>query len=112
MPGCGDSAHPAARPARAVLAAGSGLDAETQRGTFLGERGESMKEEVRVTWHPHRVDRRAREQLNGHRGCVVWFTGLSGSGKSTIANSVDQQLCQLGVHSFLLDGDNIRHGLM
>ncbi len=47
----------------------------------------------------------------GHRGCVVWFTGLSGSGKSTVANAVDILLHQRGVHSFLLDGDNIRHGL-
>lgn len=52
-----------------------------------------------------------RERLNGHRGCVVWFTGLSGCGKSTIANLVDARLHAAGVHSFLLDGDNIRHGL-
>jgi len=49
--------------------------------------------------------------LVGQRGCVVWFTGLSGSGKSTIANQVDQILTQRGVHTYLLDGDNIRHGL-
>jgi len=64
-----------------------------------------------VVWHPHSVTRAERENLNGHRGCVVWFTGLSGSGKSTIANEVDRQLHQRGVHSFLLDGDNVRHGL-
>jgi adenylylsulfate kinase len=57
------------------------------------------------------VTRQQREQLNGHEGCVVWFTGLSGSGKSTVANLVDQALWQAGVHSFLLDGDNVRHGL-
>jgi adenylylsulfate kinase len=56
-----------------------------------------------VVWHPARVERR--------RGCVVWFTGLSGSGKSTIANHVDVRLNELGIPSFLLDGDNIRHGL-
>ncbi|NIP85580.1 MAG: adenylyl-sulfate kinase [Planctomycetales bacterium] len=64
-----------------------------------------------VHWHQHSVSREQREALHGHRGCVVWFTGLSGSGKSTIANLVDQQLHQLGVHSFVLDGDNVRHGL-
>lgn len=64
-----------------------------------------------VTWHEHTVLRADREKLNGHRGCVVWFTGLSGSGKSTIANLVDCQLHQLGVHSYVLDGDNVRHGL-
>lgn len=68
-------------------------------------------EQTRVVWHEHAVSRPEREQLNGHRGCVLWFTGLSGSGKSTIANVVDHKLHQLGVHTFLLDGDNIRHGL-
>lgn len=70
-----------------------------------------MSEDIQITWHHHLVDRAAREQLNGHRGCVVWFTGLSGSGKSTIANAVDHLLHARRVHTFLLDGDNIRHGL-
>lgn len=64
-----------------------------------------------VVWHQHSVDRASRERLAGHRGCVVWFTGLSGSGKSTIANLVDRLLYERGVHTYLLDGDNIRHGL-
>jgi adenylylsulfate kinase len=68
-------------------------------------------ETPQVTWHEHTVSRAEREQLNGHRGCVIWFTGYSGSGKSTIANAVDCRLHQSGVHSFLLDGDNVRHGL-
>jgi adenylylsulfate kinase len=68
-------------------------------------------DKTRVVWHPHTVTRQEREQLNGHAGCVVWFTGLSGSGKSTVANLVDQRLYQRGMRSFLLDGDNIRHGL-
>lgn len=70
-----------------------------------------MSNTTQVVWHPHTVSRAEREKLNGHRGCVVWFTGLSGCGKSTIANEVDRQLHQRGVHSFLLDGDNVRHGL-
>ena len=64
-----------------------------------------------VVWHAHAVDRASRQQRMGHRGCVVWFTGLSGSGKSTVANAVDSLLYERGVHTFLLDGDNIRHGL-
>jgi len=67
--------------------------------------------EPQVTWHEHSVSRADREQLNGHSGCVVWLTGLSGCGKSTIANLVDHKLHALGVHTFVLDGDNIRHGL-
>jgi adenylylsulfate kinase len=64
-----------------------------------------------VVWHQHAVSRADRERLNGHRGCVVWFTGLSGCGKSTVANALDQQLHDRGVRSYVLDGDNIRHGL-
>lgn len=70
-----------------------------------------MSENPHVVWHQHSVAREDRERLNGHRGCVVWFTGLSGSGKSTVANEVERQLHDIGIHTFLLDGDNIRHGL-
>lgn len=70
-----------------------------------------MVESTHVVWHQHSVTRDAREKQHGHRGCVVWFTGLSGSGKSTVANLVDHQLHQRGVNTFLLDGDNVRHGL-
>lgn len=73
-----------------------------------GEIGWAMTE---VYWHDHAVTRQEREKLNRHRGCVVWFTGLSASGKSTVANLVDHKLHALGVRSFVLDGDNIRHGL-
>jgi adenylylsulfate kinase len=66
---------------------------------------------VEVHWHEQAVSRRQREQRYRHRGGVVWFTGLSASGKSTIANLVDHKLNAIGVHSFVLDGDNIRHGL-
>jgi len=71
----------------------------------------SDKSEVQVHWHEHAVTRPEREKLNGHSGCVVWFTGLSACGKSTVANLVDHKLWSAGVHSFVLDGDNIRHGL-
>ncbi len=62
-----------------------------------------MTEKTHIVWHEHVVKRT--------RGCVLWFTGLSGSGKSTVANCVDQKLFELGATSFVLDGDNIRHGL-
>lgn len=68
-------------------------------------------EEVDIRWHDHAVDRTQKELLNGNKGCVVWFTGLSASGKSTIANLVDHKLHQLGKSSFVLDGDNVRHSL-
>jgi adenylylsulfate kinase len=66
---------------------------------------------VQVHWHEHAVSREEREQRHGHKGCVVWFTGLSACGKSTVANLVDHRLHSIGVHSFVLDGDNVRHGL-
>ena len=64
-----------------------------------------------VHWHQHAVSRKQREDRNAHSGCVVWLTGLSGCGKSTVANLVDHKLHASGVNSFVLDGDNIRHGL-
>jgi bifunctional enzyme CysN/CysC len=57
------------------------------------------------------VDKTARIQMNGHRPAILWFTGLSGSGKSTIANIVERELHAQGVHTYMLDGDNVRHGL-
>jgi adenylylsulfate kinase len=57
------------------------------------------------------VTRERREKLNGHRSGISWFTGLSGSGKSTLAHSVEEKLHQLGCSTFVLDGDNVRHGL-
>ncbi|WP_437203915.1 adenylyl-sulfate kinase [Planctomicrobium sp. SH664] len=64
-----------------------------------------------VHWHAHRVSTADRRKLNGHKGCVLWFTGLSASGKSTVANTVDHKLNELGKHTYILDGDNIRMGL-
>ncbi|MFR3777606.1 MAG: adenylyl-sulfate kinase [Enterobacter sp.] len=64
-----------------------------------------------VVWHPHPVTVAQREQLHGHRGVVLWFTGLSGSGKSTVAGALEEALHQQGVNTYLLDGDNVRHGL-
>jgi adenylylsulfate kinase len=64
-----------------------------------------------IVWHQGAVTRADREQLNGHKGCTVWLTGLSGSGKSTIAVDLEKRLCERGVRAYILDGDNIRHGL-
>lgn len=64
-----------------------------------------------VVWHEHRVSKQQRANQKAQRPCVIWLTGLSGSGKSTVANALEQRLLQLGYHSYLLDGDNVRHGL-
>ncbi len=70
-----------------------------------------MNNDTNVTWHEHSVSREMREKKNGHKGCVIWFTGLSGSGKSTVANTLDHKLHQAGIQCVVLDGDNVRHGL-
>lgn len=64
-----------------------------------------------ITWHEAAVTAEDREQLLNQKGCVIWFTGLSGSGKSTLANAVEQVLHQQRHHTYVLDGDNVRHGL-
>jgi adenylylsulfate kinase len=64
-----------------------------------------------VVWHHATVTRKRREEQNGHSGAVIWFTGLSGAGKSTLAHAVEEELHQRGCHTFVLDGDNVRHGL-
>jgi adenylylsulfate kinase len=64
-----------------------------------------------IVWHPGTVTRADREAINEHRGCTIWLTGLSGSGKSTIAVALEKALWDRGVRAYVLDGDNIRHGL-
>lgn len=63
-----------------------------------------------IVWHDHKVTRVARAAAKGQRPAVLWFTGLSGAGKSTIANALESRLLRLGRHTYLLDGDNVRHG--
>lgn len=64
-----------------------------------------------IVWHSQSVVKEERQRANGHKSCVLWFTGLSGSGKSTVSNAVNRKLFEMGVHSYVLDGDNVRHGL-
>ncbi|KMY50208.1 adenylyl-sulfate kinase [Peribacillus loiseleuriae] len=70
-----------------------------------------MSKATNITWHDAAVTKNDRRASNGHGSCVLWFTGLSGSGKSTIANAVSSKLFQQGINEYVLDGDNIRHGL-
>ena len=64
-----------------------------------------------VVWHQATVTRERRERLNGHRSVNLWFTGLSGAGKSTVAHALEEALHQRGCRTFVFDGDNVRHGL-
>ncbi len=64
-----------------------------------------------IVWHNQHVTKATRVARNSHKPCILWFTGLSGSGKSTIANATEYALFELGCHTYLLDGDNVRHGL-
>jgi adenylylsulfate kinase len=69
------------------------------------------KKSTNVVWHRATVTRERRQQLNKHKSVILWFTGLSGAGKSTVAHALEERLYQLGCRTFVLDGDNIRHGL-
>ncbi|WP_339148766.1 MULTISPECIES: adenylyl-sulfate kinase [unclassified Sutcliffiella] len=64
-----------------------------------------------ITWHEQTITKEERRAQNGHGSCVLWFTGLSGSGKSTIANAVSTELYRQSINEYVLDGDNVRHGL-
>ncbi len=70
-----------------------------------------MSNSKNIVWHDHHVSKLQRAKLKEQKPCILWFTGLSGSGKSTIANAVELKLNKLGKHTYLLDGDNIRMGL-
>lgn len=70
-----------------------------------------MMKATNITWHPSVVTKERRRKQNGHGSCALWLTGLSGSGKSTIANAVSAELFRRGIREYVLDGDNIRHGL-
>ena len=64
-----------------------------------------------VVWHDSYIDKKCRARLKEQKPCILWFTGLSGSGKSTLANALEVKLYELNYHTYLLDGDNVRHGL-
>ena len=87
------------------------IDKQTQNTVGAGLLHFALRRSHNIHWQDVQVDKAARTRLNDHRPGVVWFTGLSGSGKSTIANIVESKLHAAGVRTYLLDGDNVRHGL-
>lgn len=87
------------------------IDRQTRRTVAAGMIHFALRRSLNVQWQALEVTREARAALLGQRPAVLWFTGLSGAGKSTIANLVEKQLHDLGLHACLLDGDNLRHGL-
>ncbi|EME23389.1 sulfate adenylyltransferase subunit CysN [Rhodococcus triatomae] len=87
------------------------VDRLTNTTVGAGMIAHSLRRSDNIHWQSVDVDDEARSVLKGHRPQIVWFTGLSGSGKSTIANELERRLHGLGAHTYLLDGDNVRHGL-
>lgn len=81
--------------------------------SYMGKsRGNSVNQKSsNVVWHRSTVSRADRAEKNGHRSVVLWFTGLSASGKSTLAHAVEERLHAMGCNTYVLDGDNVRHGL-
>jgi adenylylsulfate kinase len=70
-----------------------------------------MEATKNIVWHAATISKQDRHRMNGHKSAVMWYTGLSGAGKSTLANKVEEKLFERGIHTYVLDGDNIRHGL-
>ncbi len=87
------------------------IDRFTNQTVGAGMLRFALRRSQNIHWQAVEVDKQARARQNGHKPCVLWLTGLSGSGKSTIANIVERQLHALGARTYLLDGDNVRHGL-
>jgi bifunctional enzyme CysN/CysC len=87
------------------------IDRISSRTVGAGMIRHALRRAANVRWQHVDVDQRARRRLNGHAAGAVWFTGLSGAGKSTIANAVERMLFDAGCRTYLLDGDNLRHGL-
>jgi adenylyl-sulfate kinase len=88
----------------------SAKQAATVNGAVT-EQPSSEPKATNLTWHQHRTTKAERARRKGQKPCILWFTGLSGSGKSTIADALETRLAEMGYHTYLLDGDNIRHGL-
>jgi adenylylsulfate kinase len=72
---------------------------------------QSNSEDENIVWHQHAIDKAFRAELKKQKPAVLWFTGLSGAGKSTVAGALENRLANMGYHTYLLDGDNVRHGL-
>ncbi|MFY2763373.1 sulfate adenylyltransferase subunit CysN [Arenimonas sp. MALMAid1274] len=87
------------------------IDRQSNATVAAGTLDFALRRAANIHWQHLDVDRQARARIKGQRPRVLWFTGLSGAGKSTIANLVDKQLHSRGLHTFILDGDNVRHGL-
>ncbi|RKY75547.1 adenylyl-sulfate kinase, partial [candidate division KSB1 bacterium] len=81
------------------------------RDFYQSVSGSEKMKSSNVTWHHTKITKELREKRNNHKGFVLWLTGLSGSGKSTIATILEEKLFDMGCHAYILDGDNIRHGL-
>ena len=87
------------------------IDRLTNATVGLGMVHFALRRSANIHQQATRTDRAVRSQMKGHEPAILWFTGLSGAGKSTIADLVEQRLVKRGVHTMLLDGDNVRHGL-
>jgi bifunctional enzyme CysN/CysC len=87
------------------------IDQFTNKTIGAGIIDHALRRASNIAWHQMTLDKNTRSKINSQKPCVIWFTGLSGSGKSTIANILEQKLHSLGKRTYLLDGDNVRHGL-
>ena len=87
------------------------IDRMTNATVGAGMIDYALRRATNVHWHDTKVDKAARAQVKAQRPCVLWFTGLSGAGKSVVSDLVEQRLAAMGKHTMMLDGDNVRLGL-
>ncbi|MDB2349473.1 adenylyl-sulfate kinase [Alphaproteobacteria bacterium] len=87
------------------------IDPYNNKTIGVGMIDHALRRSSNISWHKMSINKKTRSEFNSQKPCVVWFTGLSGSGKSTIANILEQKLHTIGKRTYLLDGDNVRHGL-
>ena len=87
------------------------IDQFTNQTLAAGVIDHELRRASNISWQDMSINKNLRSSINGQKPCILWFTGLSGSGKSTIANIIEQKLHKLSKHTYLLDGDNVRHGL-
>ena len=87
------------------------IDPYNNKTIGVGMIDHALRRSSNISWHEMSINKKTRSELNSQKPCVVWFTGLSGSGKSSIANILEQKLHTIGKRTYLLDGDNVRHGL-
>merc|ERR1740136_367627 len=112
----GESSSSPSPPSSSSSSSSNGIsnnnkNSSNNNNNSIYEKLQTVGKSTNIAWHKSTVNKKDYNEKNGHRSTVLWFTGLSGSGKSTLANAVNASLFHRNVRTYVLDGDNVRHGL-